>query len=112
VQGFRHDHCRGRVIRVASEGVALLPQYLRTLSGSCQRILEEHLDRVALFGAVAASLSVQVAALFELIELIFRNCNWPPKEAVLAAPAMPRGCLADLFSAGRHVASGLTENGL
>jgi hypothetical protein len=33
-----------------------------TLSGSCQRIPKEHLDRVALIGAVAETFGVEIAA--------------------------------------------------
>jgi hypothetical protein len=40
-----------------------------TLPGLCQRIREEHLDSVALIGAVAAPIRVEIAALFERIEL-------------------------------------------
>jgi hypothetical protein len=40
-----------------------------TLSGSCQRIPEEHLDGIALIGAIATSIRAKVAALFERIEL-------------------------------------------
>jgi hypothetical protein len=45
---------------------------VRTLCGSCQRIHEEHLDRVALFKTVTASPGVEIAALFKLIELALR----------------------------------------
>jgi hypothetical protein len=42
-----------------------------------------HLDRIALVGAVAAAVGVEVTEPFKLIELVVRNQNRPPKEAVL-----------------------------
>ena len=62
-------------------------------------------NRLAFVGAGAAVARVQVAALFKLIELGLRHQNRPPEEAALAALAMPGDRLADLFSAGRHLAT-------
>jgi hypothetical protein len=70
-----------------------------------ERIREEQLDRIALVKAVAASIGVEVAPHFKLIELVFRYRNRPPKEAVVAALPMPGNRPADLVLAGRHVAA-------
>jgi hypothetical protein len=56
---------------------------VRTLPGLCQRIPEEHLDSVALVGAVAASIRVEIAALFERIELRVGDVDQPAMEAQL-----------------------------
>jgi hypothetical protein len=90
---------RSLVGRGARRGEAL------GLSGFCQRIREEQLDRLALVGALAAQIGVEIATLFKLIELVLRHHNWPPKQIVLAALAMPGNRFADLFSAGRHAAA-------
>ena len=65
------------------------PQSVLRLSRFCQRIREEARNRLALVGACAAVAGVQVAALFKLIELGLRHQNRSPKEAALAALAMP-----------------------
>jgi hypothetical protein len=79
---------------------------VRTLPDLCQRIREEHLDRVALVGALAAQIGIEIATLFKLIELGLRHHNRPPKQIMPAALAMPGDRLADLFSAGRYAAAG------
>jgi hypothetical protein len=43
-----------------------------TLSGFRQGIRQEYLDRIALVGAVAAPIGVEIATLFKLIELALR----------------------------------------
>jgi hypothetical protein len=75
------------------------------LSGPCQRIREKRLDSVALVGALAALVGVEIAAYLELIELGLRHQNRPPKEASLPALAMPDNRLVDLCSSVRHVAA-------
>jgi pyrroloquinoline quinone biosynthesis protein B len=52
-------------------------------------IYEEHLDRIALVGAVTAPVRVEITTLFKLIELGLGHRNRPPKETALAALAMP-----------------------
>jgi hypothetical protein len=68
-------------------------------------IREEHLDRLALIGALAAQIGVEIATHLKLIELVLRHHNRPPKQIMLAALAMPGDRLADLFLAGRHAAA-------
>jgi hypothetical protein len=50
-----------------------------------QRIPEEHLDRIALIGAVATSVGVEVAALFQHIDLRVGDVDRPAMEN----PALP-----------------------
>jgi hypothetical protein len=59
----------------------------RTLSGSHQRIHQERLDRIALVGAVAASIGVEIAAHFERIELRVGDVDRPAVEAPALPPA-------------------------
>jgi hypothetical protein len=44
-----------------------------TLSGFCQRNREERFDRIALIGALAAQIGVEIAPDFKLIELGLRH---------------------------------------
>jgi hypothetical protein len=71
------------------------PQSVRTLYRFWQRIREEALNRGSLVCALAAQTGVEIAALFKLVELSLGHQNRPPKEAMLAAPAMPENRLAD-----------------
>ena len=75
------------------------------LSGSWQRIRQEHLDRVALVEALAAPIRVEITALFKLIELALGHQNWSPKEPVLVAPAISVDRFANLLAAGCHEAA-------
>jgi hypothetical protein len=59
----------------------------RTLSGSYQRIHQEHLDRIALVSAVATPIGVEVTAHFERIELGVGNVDRPAMEAPASTPA-------------------------
>jgi hypothetical protein len=55
---------------------------------SLQQIREEQPDRVALVGAVAASIGVEVAFLFERIELGFSQADGSTADSVAAALAV------------------------
>ena len=88
-----------------SRGSSAVYRVVLTLSGFRQRIREKARNRLALVGAGAAVARVQVAALFKLIELGLRHQNRAPKEAALAALAMPGNRVADPFLAGRHMAT-------
>jgi hypothetical protein len=52
-----------------------------------QRIREEHLDRIALVGAIAASIRAKVATLFERIELRVGDVDRPATDAPALPPA-------------------------
>jgi hypothetical protein len=67
-----------------------------------QRIHEERLDRLALVGAVAAVVGIEIAASFKLVELTLRHLDWPQEEAALVALAVPSSRRANLFLPIRH----------
>ena len=52
-----------------------------------KRIRQEHLDRIALIGAVAASIRVEIAAHFERIELRVGDVDRPAMDAPALPPA-------------------------
>jgi hypothetical protein len=71
---------------------------VQTLSGFRQRFREEILDCVALVGAIATPIGVEIAAYLKLIELILRHEDRPQEEAAFAAPAMADSRRANLLS--------------
>jgi hypothetical protein len=58
-----------------------------------------HLDRLALVGAVTASVRIEVAAFFKLIEQLPGRVDRQPADAVLAAPSIGLGAMG----VSRHV---------
>jgi hypothetical protein len=68
----------------------------RTALPFSQRIRQEHLDRIALVGAVAASIGVEVTAHFERIELRVGDVDQPAMEA----PASPTAKCLDPWGRG------------
>jgi hypothetical protein len=54
-----------------------------------QRIREEHLDRIALISAVAASIGIEIARLFERIELRVGDVDRPEMDAASSLAGRP-----------------------
>jgi len=72
------------------------------LTGFRQPIREEHLDRVALVGALTAPIGVEIAALFEFIELGAADEKPPREQSVFLARAADRRNRAAASSLHAH----------